>query len=238
MKSDRYDTDAPGVGQYRFQSAFGIYSASDTFGHIQAPEQLTMSRATSEAAFKKTSAKFSEQITEKAPKSPRIGAMNNSSSRFFSKKQESRQSVTLKEKKGSVMLDNCFTAYTNPSPIPQSRKKFKRSKKTLKLVRPQTTVKKGNFISSQQSSRTNMMSGSQCKMYINDSSTKGGTDHPVSASNSIAYGGAANSSMGGLVLKKNLTKEAVPLATSTSTSFFPAKSQLNQGSNLFKQTSS
>ena len=31
MKKDRYDTDAPGVGSYRYQSEFGIYSASDTF---------------------------------------------------------------------------------------------------------------------------------------------------------------------------------------------------------------
>ena len=35
MAADRYNTDAPGVGTYRMQSDFGVYSPSDTFNHFE-----------------------------------------------------------------------------------------------------------------------------------------------------------------------------------------------------------
>lgn len=34
MKPERYNTDAPGVGNYRHQTEFGVYSASDTYNHF------------------------------------------------------------------------------------------------------------------------------------------------------------------------------------------------------------
>ena len=40
MNPSRYQTDAPGVGSYRFQSEFGVYSASDIYNQIYGGDQM------------------------------------------------------------------------------------------------------------------------------------------------------------------------------------------------------
>ena len=68
MRPDRYDTVAPGAGRYRFQSEFGIYSASDTFNYFNAD---MLSRTGSQPDIPGDRSKSqNSQIDEKS--SPRI----------------------------------------------------------------------------------------------------------------------------------------------------------------------
>ena len=114
------------------------------------------------------------------------------SARVLKKKNSSRHSIVGLKGRRDSGLEQCATVYSNQTPMQSPRRKFKKVKKTAKLIRPLTTVKKDSIRDKKMSSSSNQ--------FPMDASTKGATTtEGISVSNSVMHGGASP----GFLMRKN-----------------------------------